>query len=87
MSSRQDRSSEALSSLWESRESSSGNGRSSSSLHRSLYVLFIVYLLRLSRTIIGRAQLQQATQYFVNSHSVLAEHLQPNSLLSTKVLR
>uniref|UniRef100_A0A3P9LQM6 Protein RRP5 homolog n=1 Tax=Oryzias latipes TaxID=8090 RepID=A0A3P9LQM6_ORYLA len=42
--------------------------------------------IRLSRTIIGRAQLQQATQYFVNSHSVLAEHLPPNSLLSTKVL-
>ncbi|KAF6716045.1 RRP5-like protein [Oryzias melastigma] len=42
--------------------------------------------IRLSRTITGRAQLQQTTQYFVSSHSVLAEHLPPNSLLSTKVL-
>ncbi|RVE75742.1 hypothetical protein OJAV_G00001760 [Oryzias javanicus] len=42
--------------------------------------------IRLSRTITGRAQLQQATHYFVSSHSVLAEHLLPNSLLSTKVL-
>ncbi|KAK2919332.1 protein RRP5 homolog isoform X1 [Channa argus] len=41
---------------------------------------------RLSRTITGRAQLQQSTKYFVNNHKVLSEHLPPNTLLTTKIL-
>lgn len=42
---------------------------------------------RLSRDITGRAELQQATSYFVSSHTVLAKHLPPNHLLTTKILR
>lgn len=42
---------------------------------------------RLSRTITGRAQLQQSTKYFVNNQTVLSEHLPPNTLLTTKILR
>lgn len=42
---------------------------------------------RLSRSITGRAQLQQSTKYFVNNHKVLSEHLPPNTLLTTKILR
>ncbi|KAM4583938.1 protein RRP5 homolog [Odontesthes bonariensis] len=42
--------------------------------------------IRLSRTITGRAQLQQSTKYFVNNHKVLSEHLPPNMLLTTKIL-
>ncbi|XP_042288538.1 protein RRP5 homolog isoform X1 [Thunnus maccoyii] len=42
--------------------------------------------IRLSTSITGRAQLQQSTQYFVNNHKVLSEHLPPNTLLTTKIL-
>ncbi|XP_031144955.1 protein RRP5 homolog isoform X2 [Sander lucioperca] len=42
--------------------------------------------IRLSRSITGRAQLQQSTKYFVNHHKVLSEHLTPNTLLTTKIL-
>ncbi|XP_047435563.1 protein RRP5 homolog isoform X2 [Mugil cephalus] len=42
--------------------------------------------IRLSRSITGRAELQQSTKYFVNSHKVLSEHLLPNTLLTTKIL-
>ncbi|KAG7486709.1 RRP5-like isoform X1 [Solea senegalensis] len=42
--------------------------------------------IRLSWHIIGRAQLQQSTNYFVNSHKVLSTHLPPNTLLTTKIL-
>ncbi|XP_054459743.1 protein RRP5 homolog [Anoplopoma fimbria] len=41
--------------------------------------------IRLSRSITGRAQLQQSTKYFVNNHKVLSEHLKPNTLLTTKI--
>ncbi|XP_019939596.2 protein RRP5 homolog [Paralichthys olivaceus] len=41
--------------------------------------------IRLSRVITGRAQLQQSTKYFVRNHQVLAEHLPPNTLLTTKI--
>nr|XP_020451870.1 protein RRP5 homolog [Monopterus albus] len=43
--------------------------------------------IRLSRSITGRAQLQQSTMYFVKNHKVLAEHLPPNTLLTTKIIR
>lgn len=42
--------------------------------------------IRLSRSITGRAQLQQSTKYFVSNHKVLSEHLPPNTLLTTKIL-
>ncbi|XP_026158937.1 protein RRP5 homolog isoform X2 [Mastacembelus armatus] len=42
--------------------------------------------IRLSRSIIGRAQLQQSTKYFVNNHKLLFEHLSPNTLLTTKII-
>ncbi|XP_068445534.1 protein RRP5 homolog isoform X2 [Clinocottus analis] len=41
--------------------------------------------IKLSRSITGRAQLQHSTKYFVNSHTVLAEHLTLNTLLTTKI--
>ncbi|XP_068581648.1 protein RRP5 homolog isoform X2 [Cebidichthys violaceus] len=41
--------------------------------------------IRLSRSITGRAQLQQSTKYFVNNHKVLFKHLTPNTLLTTKI--
>ncbi|KAK2815754.1 hypothetical protein Q5P01_026221 [Channa striata] len=41
---------------------------------------------RLSRTITGRAQLQQSTKYFVSNHKVLSEHLPLNTLLTTTIL-
>uniref|UniRef100_A0A671UEH3 Protein RRP5 homolog n=1 Tax=Sparus aurata TaxID=8175 RepID=A0A671UEH3_SPAAU len=43
--------------------------------------------IRLSRSITGRAQLQQSTKYFVSNHKVLCDHLPPNTLLTTKILR
>lgn len=42
--------------------------------------------IRLSRSITGRAQLQQSTKYFVNNYKVLSMHLTPNTLLTTKIL-
>ncbi|XP_029285082.1 protein RRP5 homolog isoform X2 [Cottoperca gobio] len=42
--------------------------------------------IRLSRSITGRAQLQQSTKYFVNNHKILSENLTPNTLLTTKIL-
>lgn len=42
--------------------------------------------IRLSRSIIGRAQLQKSTQFFISSHSVLAEHMAPNMVLTTRIL-
>ncbi|CAN9509947.1 unnamed protein product [Ophioblennius macclurei] len=42
--------------------------------------------IRLSRSITGRAQLQQSTTFFVESHKVLADHLPANSLVTIKVL-
>ncbi|KAM9362984.1 protein RRP5 homolog [Symphorus nematophorus] len=42
--------------------------------------------IRLSRSITGRAELQQSTKYFVSNHKVLSEHLPPNTLLTTKIL-
>ncbi|XP_030586460.1 protein RRP5 homolog isoform X2 [Archocentrus centrarchus] len=42
--------------------------------------------IRLSRSIIGRAELQHATKYFVKTHKVISEHLPPNTLLTTKIL-
>uniref|UniRef100_UPI0037E730AC protein RRP5 homolog n=1 Tax=Semicossyphus pulcher TaxID=241346 RepID=UPI0037E730AC len=42
--------------------------------------------IRLSRSITGRAQLQQSTKYFVNNHKVLSDHVPPNTLLTTKIL-
>ncbi|XP_038146651.1 protein RRP5 homolog [Cyprinodon tularosa] len=42
--------------------------------------------IRLSRSITGRAQLQQSSQYFVNNHSILSDHLPVNTLLTTKIL-
>lgn len=42
--------------------------------------------IRLSKSITGRAQLQQSTKYFVSNHKVLSEHLPPNTLLTTKIL-
>ncbi|XP_029924542.1 protein RRP5 homolog [Myripristis murdjan] len=41
----------------------------------------------LSKNITGRAQLQQATKYFVSSYTVLAQHLPAGTLLTTKILR
>uniref|UniRef100_A0A3Q2DAZ4 Protein RRP5 homolog n=1 Tax=Cyprinodon variegatus TaxID=28743 RepID=A0A3Q2DAZ4_CYPVA len=43
--------------------------------------------IRLSRSITGRAQLQQSSQYFVHNHSILSDHLPVNTLLTTKILR
>uniref|UniRef100_A0AAX7TTR3 Protein RRP5 homolog n=1 Tax=Astatotilapia calliptera TaxID=8154 RepID=A0AAX7TTR3_ASTCA len=42
--------------------------------------------IRLSRSIIGRAELQQTTKYFVKNHKIVSEHLPPNALLTTKIL-
>ncbi|XP_044047429.1 protein RRP5 homolog isoform X2 [Siniperca chuatsi] len=42
--------------------------------------------IRLSKSITGRAELQQSTKYFVNNHKVLSEHLPVNTLLTTKIL-
>ncbi|XP_051239912.1 protein RRP5 homolog isoform X1 [Dicentrarchus labrax] len=42
--------------------------------------------IRLSRSITGRAQLQQSSKYFVSNHKVLSDHLPPNTLLTTKIL-
>ncbi|XP_076001559.1 protein RRP5 homolog isoform X2 [Genypterus blacodes] len=42
--------------------------------------------IRLSRSITGRAQLQQSTTYFVSNHKVLCETVTPNTLLTTKIL-
>ncbi|XP_056135664.1 protein RRP5 homolog isoform X2 [Lampris incognitus] len=42
--------------------------------------------IRLSQSIIGRAQLQQSTKYFVSSHSILKENLPLNTLLTIKIL-
>lgn len=42
--------------------------------------------IRLSRRITGRAQLQKSTHFFISSHSVLAKHLPPNTVLTTKIL-
>lgn len=42
--------------------------------------------IRLSRRIVARAQLQKSTRFFVSSYSVLAEHLPPNMVLTTKIL-
>ncbi|XP_072319242.1 protein RRP5 homolog [Eucyclogobius newberryi] len=42
--------------------------------------------IRLSRRITGRAQLQKSTQYFISSHKILADHLPPNTVLTTQIL-
>ncbi|KAM9856432.1 protein RRP5 homolog [Aulostomus maculatus] len=42
--------------------------------------------IRLSNSIIGRAELQKSTKYFINNHKVLCEQLPPNTLLTTKIL-
>uniref|UniRef100_UPI003AB019B0 protein RRP5 homolog isoform X1 n=1 Tax=Centroberyx gerrardi TaxID=166262 RepID=UPI003AB019B0 len=42
--------------------------------------------IRLSRSITGRAQLQQSTKYFVTKHNVLSQHLPLNTLLTVKIL-
>nr|XP_020498454.1 LOW QUALITY PROTEIN: protein RRP5 homolog [Labrus bergylta] len=42
--------------------------------------------IRLSRSITGRARLQQSTNYFVRNHKVLCDHLSVNTLLTTKIL-
>ncbi|KAM4751117.1 protein RRP5 homolog [Anableps anableps] len=41
--------------------------------------------IRLSRSITGRAQLQQSSKYFVKSHKILSSHLPVNTLLTTKI--
>ncbi|XP_057699966.1 protein RRP5 homolog [Corythoichthys intestinalis] len=43
--------------------------------------------IRLSNSIIGRAELQQSSKYFVNNHTILKNHLPANSLLTTKIIR
>uniref|UniRef100_A0A1A8CQL2 Protein RRP5 homolog n=1 Tax=Nothobranchius kadleci TaxID=1051664 RepID=A0A1A8CQL2_NOTKA len=42
--------------------------------------------IRLSGSITGRAQLQQATKYFVRSHKILCDKVPVNTLLTTKIL-
>ncbi|XP_077426808.1 protein RRP5 homolog [Vanacampus margaritifer] len=42
--------------------------------------------IRLSNSITGRAELQQATKYFVSNHKVLCSHLPPSKLLTTKII-
>uniref|UniRef100_A0A1A7XIX3 Protein RRP5 homolog n=1 Tax=Iconisemion striatum TaxID=60296 RepID=A0A1A7XIX3_9TELE len=42
--------------------------------------------IRLSGSITGRAQLQQATKYFVKSHKILCDNVPVNTLLTTKIL-
>ncbi|XP_054634148.1 protein RRP5 homolog isoform X2 [Dunckerocampus dactyliophorus] len=42
---------------------------------------------RLSNHITGRAELQHSTKYFVIKHKDLSNHLPPNTLLTTKILR
>lgn len=42
--------------------------------------------IRLSRSITGRAQLQQSSKYFVNNYKILSNHLPVNTLLTTKIL-
>lgn len=42
--------------------------------------------IRLSRSITGRAELQQSTKYFVSNHTILSTHLPPNTLLTTKIV-
>ncbi|KAM4603795.1 protein RRP5 homolog isoform 1-T2 [Polymixia lowei] len=42
--------------------------------------------IRLSRSIIGRAQLQQSTKYFLTDQKVLTDHLLVNTLLTTKIV-
>ncbi|XP_055013980.1 protein RRP5 homolog isoform X2 [Boleophthalmus pectinirostris] len=43
--------------------------------------------IRLSRGITGRAEIQKSTKYFISSHKILADHLPPNTLLTTKIIR
>ncbi|KAM9817961.1 protein RRP5 homolog isoform 2-T5 [Syngnathus typhle] len=42
--------------------------------------------LRLSNNIIGRAELQRSSKYFVNNHKILCNHLPPSTLLTTKIV-
>ncbi|XP_026861413.2 protein RRP5 homolog [Electrophorus electricus] len=41
---------------------------------------------RLSRSVIGRVLIQNATNYFVTNHEIFTEHLPPNTLVTAKVI-
>lgn len=42
---------------------------------------------RLSRSIVGRAELQHSTKYVCNNHKILSDHLPPSMLITSKILR